>query len=74
VRSLNGVLSAIKVVYLKESELKETWQEVEILKECDHPNIVKLFTTYMQGLYLWVRSLFLLFALQNLFTRITDAA
>ncbi|KAI9159407.1 Mitogen-activated protein kinase kinase kinase kinase 4 [Blastocladiella emersonii ATCC 22665] len=54
IKSRGNTMSAIKVVYLKESELKETWQEVEILKECDHVNVVKLFTTYMQGLYLWI--------------------
>ncbi|KNE67785.1 STE/STE20 protein kinase [Allomyces macrogynus ATCC 38327] len=54
IRSMNNVMAAIKVVYLKESELKETWQEVEILRECNHANIVRLFTTYMQGLYLWI--------------------
>ncbi|ORZ36589.1 kinase-like domain-containing protein, partial [Catenaria anguillulae PL171] len=54
IKSLNNIMSAIKVVFLKESEIKETWQEVEILRECNHPNIVKLYTTYMQGLYLWI--------------------
>ncbi|KAJ3363337.1 hypothetical protein GGF31_001002 [Allomyces arbusculus] len=54
VRSLGNIMAAVKVVFLKESELKETWQEVEILRECHHPNIVGLYTTYMQGLYLWI--------------------
>ncbi|KAI9221611.1 kinase-like domain-containing protein [Blastocladiella britannica] len=54
VKSIGDVMSAVKVVFLKESELKETWQEVEILAECNHPNVVRLYTTYMKGLYLWI--------------------
>ncbi|KAJ3017614.1 UNVERIFIED_CONTAM: Mitogen-activated protein kinase kinase kinase kinase 4 [Siphonaria sp. JEL0065] len=34
-------ISAIKVVFLKEDELKETLLEMEILKACNHPNITK---------------------------------
>ncbi|KAJ1504201.1 Serine/threonine-protein kinase 4 [Coelomomyces lativittatus] len=54
IKSLQNVFSAIKVVFIKESELKETWQEVEILRECNHPNIVKYYSAFLQGLNLWV--------------------
>lgn len=47
-------LSAVKVVYLKESELREILLEVEILKECNHANIVQHYATYMQGMDLWI--------------------
>lgn len=49
-----GQISAVKVVMIKESELKETWQEVQILRECQHANIVSLLKTYLSGLNLWI--------------------
>ncbi|KAI9348493.1 kinase-like domain-containing protein, partial [Obelidium mucronatum] len=47
-------ISAIKVVFLKEDELKETLLEMEILKACNHPNITKYMGLFLKGLDLWI--------------------
>ncbi|KAI8617844.1 kinase-like domain-containing protein [Chytriomyces sp. MP71] len=47
-------ISAIKVVFLKEDELKETLLEMEILKACNHPNITRYMGLFLKGLDLWI--------------------
>ncbi|KAJ3071881.1 hypothetical protein HDU99_002321, partial [Rhizoclosmatium hyalinum] len=47
-------ISAIKVVFLKEDELKETLLEMEILKACSHPNITRYMGLFLKGLDLWI--------------------
>jgi serine/threonine protein kinase len=53
-------LAAVKVVFLKEDEIKETLLEMEILQACDHPNITKFYGSYLKGLDLWVYRLLIL--------------
>ncbi|KAL5040474.1 hypothetical protein RTP6_007477 [Batrachochytrium dendrobatidis] len=45
---------AVKVVFLKEDELRETLLEMEILERCNHPNITKYYDCYLKGLDLWI--------------------
>ncbi|KAJ3386057.1 hypothetical protein HDU84_001825 [Entophlyctis sp. JEL0112] len=47
-------IAAVKVVFLKEDELKETLLEMEILKACNHPNITRYMGLFLKGLDLWV--------------------
>ena len=47
-------ISAVKVVFLKEDELRETLLEMEILKACNHPNITRYMGCFLKGLDLWV--------------------
>ncbi|KAI9088188.1 kinase-like domain-containing protein, partial [Phlyctochytrium arcticum] len=47
-------ISAVKVVFLKEDELRETLLEMEILQGCDHPNITKYMGCFLKGLDLWI--------------------
>lgn len=47
-------LSAVKVVYLKADELKETLLEVDMLKACQHSNIVMFMGCFVNRLDLWV--------------------
>ncbi|KAJ3311913.1 hypothetical protein HDV04_003521 [Boothiomyces sp. JEL0838] len=45
---------AIKVVFLKEDEIKETLLEMEILEKCVHPNITRFHQCFLKGLDLWI--------------------
>ncbi|RKO96262.1 hypothetical protein CXG81DRAFT_6749, partial [Caulochytrium protostelioides] len=47
-------ITAVKVVFLKEEELRETLLEMEILEECIHPNITKYMGSFLKGLDLWI--------------------
>ncbi|KAI8827284.1 kinase-like domain-containing protein, partial [Fimicolochytrium jonesii] len=47
-------ISAVKVVFLKEDELRETLLEMEILRGCDHPNITRYMGCFLKGLDLWI--------------------
>ncbi|TPX37819.1 hypothetical protein SeLEV6574_g07856 [Synchytrium endobioticum] len=47
-------ITAVKVVFLKEDELRETLLEVEILKMSAHPNITKYMGSFLKGLDLWI--------------------
>ncbi|KAJ3268713.1 hypothetical protein HDV01_002344 [Terramyces sp. JEL0728] len=47
-------LVAIKVVFLKEDEIKETLLEMEILEKCVHPNITRFHQCFLKGLDLWI--------------------
>ena len=53
---------AVKVVFLKEDELRETLLEMEILERCNHPNITKYYDCYLKGLDLWVSSCYIYLA------------
>jgi len=44
----------VKVVFLKEDEIRETLLEMEILKACAHPNITRYMGCFLKGLDLWV--------------------
>ncbi|KAJ3206148.1 hypothetical protein HDU67_008357 [Dinochytrium kinnereticum] len=46
--------TAVKVVFLKEEELKETLLEMEILKACNHHNITRYMGLFLKGLDLWI--------------------
>jgi len=48
-------MAAVKVVLLKEEELREILLEVEILQDCSHENIVKYLGSYWLRENLWVR-------------------
>lgn len=48
------VVAAVKVVFLKEDEIRETLLEMEILKACNHPNITRYLGCFIKGLDLWV--------------------
>jgi serine/threonine protein kinase len=52
----NNELAAVKVVFLKEDEVKETLLEMEILQSCNHPNITQYYGCFLKGLDLWVYS------------------
>ena len=41
-------IAAIKVVALKEEELKEILLEVEMLKKCSHKNVVRFYGLYIK--------------------------
>lgn len=46
---------AIKIVNLDDEEaLEDVRREIEILSECDDPNIVKYYGSYLRADYLWV--------------------
>jgi serine/threonine protein kinase len=45
----------VKVVFLKEDEIKETLLEMEILQACSHPNITQYYGCFLKGLDLWVK-------------------
>ena len=47
-------IAAVKVVYLKEDELRETLLEMEILQRCHHPNITSFMGSYLKGLDFWI--------------------
>jgi serine/threonine protein kinase len=47
-------ISAIKVVQLKQEELREILLEIEILRDCKHPNIVRFMGSYLRHEDLWV--------------------
>ena len=51
---MSNIISAIKVVQLKEEELRETLLEMEILEACNHPNITKFMGCFLKGLDLWI--------------------
>jgi hypothetical protein len=53
-----GTITAVKVVELKEDELKETLLEMEILARCKHVNITAFMGMYLKNLDLWVRKEF----------------
>ena len=47
-----------QAVALKKCQLenyKDTMGEIEILRECDHPNIVKYFGNQLYEEFLWVK-------------------
>jgi len=46
---------AIKVINLVEEEIVEIYSEINILRMCKHPNIVKYFGIYLKRNKLWVR-------------------
>lgn len=46
--------TAVKVVFLKEDEIRETLLEMEILKLCQHPNITGFMGCYLKGLDFWI--------------------
>ena len=48
------LICAIKVVFLKESELREILLEVDILKMCAHPNITGYVCLFRKELDLWI--------------------
>jgi serine/threonine protein kinase len=50
----NDELTAVKVVFLKEDEIKETLLEMEILQACQHKNITKFHQAFLKGLDLWI--------------------
>jgi hypothetical protein len=50
-----GEIVAVKVIELVEEELAEIWAEINFLRICKHPNIVKYFGTYLRQDKLWVR-------------------
>lgn len=50
----NNELAAVKVVFLKEDEIKETLLEMEILQACSHKNITKYYGCFLKGLDLWI--------------------
>jgi serine/threonine protein kinase len=47
-------IAAVKVVYLKEDELRETLLEMEMLQRCHHPNITSFLGSYLKGLDFWI--------------------
>ncbi|KAJ3088988.1 Serine/threonine-protein kinase 4 [Quaeritorhiza haematococci] len=49
-----GEITAVKVVFLKEDELRETLLEMEILKACTHPNVTRFMGCFLKGLDLWI--------------------
>ncbi|KNC51933.1 uncharacterized protein AMSG_12140 [Thecamonas trahens ATCC 50062] len=50
-----GAVVAIKTLALEEGEdLEDVINEIRILKQCDHPNIVKYFGSYMVDDDLWI--------------------
>ena len=52
-------LLAIKIINLADSdgEMAGIMTEIELLRQCDHPNIVRYFGSYRTQEYLWVFSL-----------------
>ncbi|KAJ3222534.1 hypothetical protein HK099_002207 [Clydaea vesicula] len=46
--------TAVKVVFLKEDELKETLLEMDILRQCNHPGITRYMGCFLKGLDLWI--------------------
>jgi serine/threonine protein kinase len=44
----------VKVVFLKEDEIKETLLEMEMLKACQHENITRFMGSYLKGLDFWI--------------------
>eukprot|EP00835_Amoeboradix_gromovi_P006549 NODE_793_length_4199_cov_0.962195.p1 type:complete len:392 gc:universal NODE_793_length_4199_cov_0.962195:4161-2986(-) len=47
-------ICAVKVVFLKESELREILLEVDILKMCNHTNITQYVCLFRKELDLWI--------------------
>ncbi|KAI9359334.1 kinase-like domain-containing protein [Zopfochytrium polystomum] len=47
-------ITAVKVVQLKEDELKETLLEMEIIKACNHLNVTSYMGCFLKGLDLWI--------------------
>jgi len=49
---------AIKIVSLDETDqgLESIRKEISVLKECNHPNIVRYYGSYFKDDYLWVRA------------------
>jgi len=45
----------------EDQELESIRNEISILRECDHPNIVKYYGSYFKDEYLWVRLCFICF-------------
>lgn len=46
--------TAVKVVLLKEEELRETLLEMEFLKSCNHKNVTKFMGLFLKGFDLWI--------------------
>ena len=46
--------AAVKVVMLKQEELREILLEVEILQDCSHRNVVQFLGTFLRNEDLWV--------------------
>jgi len=42
------------VIDLVEDELLEIWMEINFMRVCKHPNVVKFFGTYLRSEKLWV--------------------
>ena len=53
-----GEIVAIKIVSLDETDqgLDSIRKEISVLKECNHPNIVRYYGSYFKDDYLWVRA------------------
>ncbi|KAJ3112950.1 hypothetical protein HDU96_003976 [Phlyctochytrium bullatum] len=49
-----GEIVAVKVVTMKESELRETILEMDILKACNHPNVTAFKAFFVHKLELWI--------------------
>lgn len=47
-------ITAVKVVLIKQEELREILLEVEILQQCQHENITKFMGCYLKGDDLWI--------------------
>lgn len=47
-------ITAVKVVALKEEELREILLEVEIIRECRHPNVVGFMGNFVRNDDLWI--------------------
>lgn len=50
----NNQLAAVKIVQLVQEELTEILLEAEILRHCQHPNIVAFIGMYLKSEHLWV--------------------
>lgn len=50
----NNEVTAVKVVELKEEELRETLLEMEILAGTRHVNVTRFMGMYLKNLDLWV--------------------
>jgi misshapen/NIK-related kinase len=49
-------IAAVKVVQLKEEEMREILLEVEILQDCSHSNITRFMGKFVRNEDLWVRN------------------
>jgi hypothetical protein len=49
-----GEIVAVKVIPLEESSLEGIQREIGILRDCDHPNVVRYYGSYFKNDTLWV--------------------